>query len=309
MIGIEDIAIAASGIIFENEGGYASVNRDDNGALSIGKLQWHGERARTLLEKMIKEEEQMAKTLISDICIELDGDADWSSRCVNADEASRIASFISLPVCKQIQDECAIEDICKDVKRGVGYGLRNCGALIYFADGANQYGRYSSLWKNAVGIALKGKGDLDALHCAVLSLTDAKLSRRVRTYEKVKKLDISAKYLEQEKNEDDGGMTNMITHKVVKGDTLSAICKKYNVKADDVLSLNKEKYPSMKKNYIVCGWTLLISAPKAEGELDTALAYLYEKGMIDTQKLSELDTEGIVCALYRLAKIAEGANG
>ena len=41
MASIKEIATAASDIIFSNEGSYGSINRDDNGALSVGKLQWH----------------------------------------------------------------------------------------------------------------------------------------------------------------------------------------------------------------------------------------------------------------------------
>ena len=50
----EKIIARASEIIFSNEGGYASVNRDDNGALSLGRLQWHGTRALNLCKKIIR---------------------------------------------------------------------------------------------------------------------------------------------------------------------------------------------------------------------------------------------------------------
>ena len=39
----ERIVITAAEILYNNEGSYDSVNPDDNGAVSIGKLQWHGE--------------------------------------------------------------------------------------------------------------------------------------------------------------------------------------------------------------------------------------------------------------------------
>ena len=40
-----EIAKRACTIIFANEGNYGSVNANDNGALSIGKVQWHGNLA------------------------------------------------------------------------------------------------------------------------------------------------------------------------------------------------------------------------------------------------------------------------
>lgn len=48
------------------------------------------------------------------------------------------------------------------------------------------------------------------------------------------------------------------THKVVKGDTLSAIANKYGSTVAKIVAANKGKYPSMTANYIVVGWTLTI---------------------------------------------------
>lgn len=48
------------------------------------------------------------------------------------------------------------------------------------------------------------------------------------------------------------------THKVVKGDTLSALANKYGTTVAKILAANKGKYPSMTANYIVVGWTLTI---------------------------------------------------
>lgn len=42
---IKKLAEKAAVLIFDNEGSYGSVNQNDNGAVSIGKLQWHGGRA------------------------------------------------------------------------------------------------------------------------------------------------------------------------------------------------------------------------------------------------------------------------
>lgn len=45
-------------------------------------------------------------------------------------------------------------------------------------------------------------------------------------------------------------------HKVQKGDTLSAIARKYNATVKDILAANKAKYPKITANYIVVGWEL-----------------------------------------------------
>lgn len=46
------------------------------------------------------------------------------------------------------------------------------------------------------------------------------------------------------------------THKVVKGDTLSALASKYGTTVAKIVAANKSKYPTMTANYIVVGWTL-----------------------------------------------------
>ena len=51
-----EIAAEAAKVIFANEGNYSSVNADDNGALSVGKVQWHGNRALSLLKEIAKRE-------------------------------------------------------------------------------------------------------------------------------------------------------------------------------------------------------------------------------------------------------------
>ena len=50
-----DIINAAKVMIRKYEGSYSSVNANDNGALSIGKMQWHADRAKSLLRIIIPE--------------------------------------------------------------------------------------------------------------------------------------------------------------------------------------------------------------------------------------------------------------
>ena len=48
------------------------------------------------------------------------------------------------------------------------------------------------------------------------------------------------------------------THTVVKGDTLSAIAKKYGTSVQAILTANKGAYPKITANYIVIGWNLKV---------------------------------------------------
>lgn len=54
------------------------------------------------------------------------------------------------------------------------------------------------------------------------------------------------------------GIAGAKTHTVVKGDTLSALAKKYGTTVANILEANKSKYPKITSNYIVVGWSLNI---------------------------------------------------
>ena len=55
-----------------------------------------------------------------------------------------------------------------------------------------------------------------------------------------------------------GGSSGTRTHKVVSGDTLSAIANKNGTTVAKIVAANKGKYPKITANYIVVGWTLSI---------------------------------------------------
>ena len=159
------VAEKAAEIIFANEGNYGSVNKNDNGAVSVGKVQWHGNRALNLLRTIVAKNLQRASEILGSA---LQGEisanqTDWSSRCVNAEEAKKLSILLSTTEGKQVQDALAIQDITSYIKKGESYGLEDPGALIYFSDGVNQYGANSSLWKNITTDALKSTGDIEGM--------------------------------------------------------------------------------------------------------------------------------------------------
>lgn len=294
MITIKDVAEAAAEIIFSNEGSYGSVNPDDNGAVSIGKLQWHGERARELLFSICVKDED-APRILGDIYTELMEGGSWKTRVMSREEAECVSELLSGEISRAIQDVTAINDISDDIEKGVSYGLSNCGALIYFADGANQYGRYSKLWKQAAETALQSKGSLDDLHAAVMSLASSRKERRKRTYEKVKALDISQKNLgDEEENH------QCLIHKVVRGDTLSAIGVRYGVSVDALVEANKDRYKRITPDYIECGWELVIVKPNEKSEYDRALEELEFAGIVDRSMAEKISNEELIIALWRL---------
>lgn len=188
----EQIAAKAAEIIFANEGNYGSVNKNDNGAISIGKVQWHGNRALSLLRSILAKDLKAAgQILSSELYFEImDVKTNWGSRIVSTAEATPISKLLSTAIGKAEQDALAIKDITGYITKGMSYGLKDPGALIYFADGVNQYGSNSSLWKTITTDALKSTGDVEAMYAATVKHTTKYLTRRETVYKKVKTLNL-----------------------------------------------------------------------------------------------------------------------
>lgn len=182
---VKEIAQKAAVIIFGNEGNYGSVNKNDNGAVSIGKLQWHGNRAAALLKEIIRAEPEAKDILGNALYEEITGGASWAARIVTTSEAVRIKQLLTSAVGQDTQDEQAIADVTTYIKKGQSYGLTDAGALIYFSDGVNQYGTASALWKTIAAEALKGAGDVRAMYAATTNHTNKYLARRKTVLEKV----------------------------------------------------------------------------------------------------------------------------
>ena len=173
----------ACSIIFSNEGDYGSVNKDDNGAVSIGKVQWHGCRALDLLKTIVTFDNAAAQTILGDALYnEIFSCLDWNTRILNQEEADKVSELLKTQIGMQSQDSLASVDVLSYINKGISYGLTNAEALIFFADGVNQYGTESQLWKNIVIQALKKGGGLDAIFEATNQICTDNLFRRASVY-------------------------------------------------------------------------------------------------------------------------------
>ena len=185
----KQIVSAAAEIIFGNEGNYTSVNANDNGALSVGKVQWHGNRALSLLKKIIEETGQTTATTIlgSDLWKEIKEETDWSKRTVNADEKNRISKLLGTAAGKEVQDDQAESDITEYVDHGIKIGIEDPQSLVYFADLENQGGAGASARVGKTAAANAGgaaRVTLAILHAAALadSVMGRYTTRRNKAY-------------------------------------------------------------------------------------------------------------------------------
>ena len=191
-----DIPLAAkhaAEIIFANEGNYGSINKNDNGAVSVGKVQWRGPRALSLLKNVIQANPTQAQNTLGELYAEIVNakpDA-WNKRTVNDIEAGRLSALLTTKEGKAAQDALAVADITSYINKGISYGLKDTGALIYFADGVNQYGTNAPLWKQIAEAALKTTGDAAAMLNATKTLTEKYHGRREKVYKAICALNLS----------------------------------------------------------------------------------------------------------------------
>jgi peptidoglycan L-alanyl-D-glutamate endopeptidase CwlK len=135
------------------------------------------------LKTIVKANKNQAnQTLGSVLYNEILSSSNWEKRIVTQNEADKISKLLQTTQGKKAQDDLAKSDVLTYVNKGISYGLQDTNALIYFADGVNQYGTASSLWKKIVEAALKKGGTLDAMYEATKSMTSNYLSRRTKVY-------------------------------------------------------------------------------------------------------------------------------
>lgn len=200
------LAQIAAQIIFGNEGGYSSVNWNDNGAISIGKIQWHANNARNLL-KEIREKNSgnfdsicNGCTLVSDLSKDWGSWRNWSAFCPCG---IALVKVLKTNESKEVQDSKAVEYVQGYIDNIQKKGVTDAKCIIYLADIANQGPKYA--YDIAAAAAAAGCNTLDALHSAVRSgkfgvygwINDSRgMTRRNRTYQAIIKAEQEGKFTE-----------------------------------------------------------------------------------------------------------------
>ena len=185
----DDDVIRAVLVVFRcREGTYDSVNRDDNGALSLGKLQWHGVRALELMKEICASDPSNALAILGDpLFREITGagrDA-WNGRTLNAEEAALFSRVLALPSSVRIQDAIAKKDISGYIAHARTYDIRTAEAMVYYCDIENQYGPGGAADLVSRVKDCLGKDSIESVeefHGALIQVTSNYLSRRFWTY-------------------------------------------------------------------------------------------------------------------------------
>ena len=180
------------------EGDYDSVNPNDNGALSVGLLQWHGDRALALLRTALERYPITANYLTPALYREITASAtSWGGRSLTAREKSCISCLLSSREGRLIQDEEAYADILGYITDGWNAGMRTDKTVVYFATIRNQFGpvgaaTYMEHIRAAMGLEQGALFyDLDELHRGVhntLTYGQRYLVLRDKTYDYIQTL-------------------------------------------------------------------------------------------------------------------------
>lgn len=193
------LASVAAEVIFAEEGNYSSINCNDNGAISIGKIQWHADNAKNLLIKIrnknvSKFDQLCSSNNASDLVGRLN--TSWATFTVGSgsDYYNAISAILKTDESKEAQDEAAIEYVQSYIDAGKKKGITDNAALIYWADLTNQGGPGGA---NVCYNASSKPITLDSLHKGAMSTYMGNYpSRRNRVYNKIKELEKAGKLSE-----------------------------------------------------------------------------------------------------------------
>jgi len=232
----KDTVRKAISIIFANEGNYGSVNRNDNGALSVGKLQWHGDRAKNLLLNIVKiMGDKAAKYCGSKLYNEIISSlVSWKNRTVNVLEAQQLKILLESEIGMIEQDKQAKKDVTAYLKHIESYGITDENTLIFMADIENQGGAGAS--KRIIKATQDKYGKNATLDNYMETALQDKVfknyqQRRYKVYQK-----LTGKHYQKEK---------YITYIVQRGDTLSKISRLYSTTVKKLADDNNISNPNL----------------------------------------------------------------
>ena len=139
--GTTNVNIAdTSAMISRMEGGLNSVNPNDNGSVSLGKMQWHGTNAQAMLSQMRQQDptyfdNKMGKGMLN---------GDWSKKTFSDQDTANYKSLFDdkgmASKYAGVQEDLQMKFVNQYVEAGKSLGLRDEKAIMFFADLANQYG-------------------------------------------------------------------------------------------------------------------------------------------------------------------------
>ena len=171
----EQLISALKTFFFGAEGDYAAVNGSDNGAMSLGLLQWHGRRALDLVRRAVDADPSAARQHLGQALYDevLRPETNWDRRTLTAAEKTAVSALLASPAGRQTQDALARSDISTYLDAAWQAGMRTDATVFYYATIYNHFGvggarTYLSHIRAVLGVGEDAVFyDLDELHAAV----------------------------------------------------------------------------------------------------------------------------------------------
>lgn len=176
---VSKIALRAVPILYAGESGgnYSAINPNDNGAISIGLIQWHGGRARQILAGIINQlgTSESIKILGQNLYNKImnKSDSDWNSIYVTKGSAeyNAIKSLLSTDASKAVQNAQAVIDVNGYITEIKKLGVKDENAIIFMCHLKNAYGSVKSKFIDAAKKTAGSVGNikLDDIYNACLA--------------------------------------------------------------------------------------------------------------------------------------------
>lgn len=107
-VSVDEMTKAAVQIISRSEGTYGTINPNDNGAVSIGMLQWHADRALQLMRSIANADTGSAQSILgSSFYNDVMNASNWNSRTFSSAESTAASNLLTTSAGKSKQDALA----------------------------------------------------------------------------------------------------------------------------------------------------------------------------------------------------------
>lgn len=180
-VSVDEMTKAAVQIISRSEGTYGTINRNDNGAVSIGMLQWHADRALQLMRSIANADTGSAQSILgSTFYNEVMTASSWNSRTFSAAEGTAASNLLTTAAGKSKQDALAYSDVQGYISAGQNLGISNAGVLVYYVE---LYNRGMGVARRILNAAANGGAyssvTLSKLHSTALANSSSYYTSRL----------------------------------------------------------------------------------------------------------------------------------
>ena len=170
-VSVDEMTKAAVQIISRSEGTYGTINPNDNGAVSIGMLQWHADRALQLMRSIANADTGSAQSILgSSFYNDVMNASNWISRTFSSAESRGASNLLTTSGGKCMHDALAYCEVQGYISAGQNLGISNAGVLVYYAE---LYNRGMGVAKRILNAAAGGGSyssvTLSKLHTTALA--------------------------------------------------------------------------------------------------------------------------------------------